>query len=140
MIVSLSRKTDLAIRALATLGRTDERLKGERLAAEIDTSTQFLPQIIGPLIKKGWVRSERGPGGGYELAKPLGSISMLDVVEAAQGEIENGRCVLRDGPCPGTKSCPIHTAWLTSREVLIEQLSQLTVASAMKPASMEVST
>lgn len=138
MILTLSRKTDLAIKALAALGQSEDRITGERLATSIQTTTQFLPQVIGPLIRAGWVRSERGPGGGYQLMTSLDSISMLDVIEAAEGEVENGRCVLRDGPCPGTESCPIHAAWLASRDVLVKKLNRLTVATALAPDAMEV--
>lgn len=131
MNISLSRRTDLAIKALGALDRARERVSGERLAGEIDTTTQFLPQIVGPLIRAGWIGSERGPRGGYFSLVSIGKISMLEVVEAAEGEIENGRCILRDGPCPGTVSCPIHSAWLSAREVLVTQLRQLTVAQAL---------
>lgn len=138
MIISMSRRTDLAMKALAALAGFRERVNGETLAAEIETSVQFLPQVVGPLVKAGWVDSERGPGGGYELATPLASITLLDVVEVAQGPIEDGRCVMREGPCPGTESCPIHSAWLTSRDVLIEELGQVTLAEALQLDTTEV--
>jgi len=138
MIISLSRRTDLAIKALAALAKIDDRVNGETLAEEIDTSTQFLPQVVGPLVKTGWVGSERGPGGGYELKRALEDISLLEVVEAAQGPIEDGRCILRDGPCPGTQSCLVHAAWLSSRDVLMDQLSQVTLAEALDMKTTEV--
>lgn len=129
--MSLSRRTDLAIKALASLAATDGRVTGAALAEAIDTTVSFLPQVLGPLVKAGWVDSERGPGGGYLATAPLDAISLLDVIEVTEGAIENGRCVLRDGPCPGAEGCPVHHAWLAARTVLRDELAELSVAEAL---------
>ena len=76
MRLELSRKSDLAVRALCALTRED-RLKARDLARAIDTTATFLPQVMAPLVRAEWVRSDRGPNGGYELAVPLAEISML---------------------------------------------------------------
>jgi Rrf2 family iron-sulfur cluster assembly transcriptional regulator len=131
MIFGLSRRTDLALQAMEALSAAEDRMSGAALAEQIGTSVQFLPQVLAPLIRAGWVHSERGPGGGYLIAISLESVSLLDVIETTEGEIDNGRCVLRDGPCPGTESCPVHTAWMSAREVLIDKLRAFSVAQAL---------
>ena len=119
------------MKAMEALATADQRMSGGDLAAEIGTTVQFLPQILAPLLRVGWVDSERGPGGGYLILAPLDSISLLELIEATEGEIENGRCVLREGPCPGTQSCPVHSAWVSAREVLVAELSTYSVAQAL---------
>jgi Rrf2 family iron-sulfur cluster assembly transcriptional regulator len=131
MNLQLSRRTDLAIRALAALARTGDRRAGADLADAIGTTTPFLPQILGPLVKAGWIDSERGPGGGYLALVDLDEVSMLEVIEATEGSVETGRCVLRDGPCPGTQGCPVHEAWLSARAVLVDALGGVTLAAAL---------
>ncbi len=131
MIVSLSRRTHLALEALEVLSTTGERISGGDLAEQIGSTVQFLPQVLSPLVRAGWIDSERGPGGGYRAAVPLGSISLLALIEATEGEIDNGRCVLRDGPCPGTETCPVHEAWMAARDVLVEKLNTYSVAQAL---------
>lgn len=131
MNVSLSRKTDLAIKALTALSRTDGRITGSTLARTIGTTVSFLPQILGPLIRAGWVDSERGPGGGYMATAELDDISLLALIEVTEGAIEDGRCVLREGPCPGSESCPVHSAWLPARSVLIDRLGRLSLSEAL---------
>ena len=132
MNIELSRRTDLAIRAMQVLTYSEDRMSGAHLAEKIGTSTQFLPQVLGPLVKAGWIDSERGPGGGYKVLAPLETISLFQLVEATEGEIENGRCVLRDGPCPGTESCPVHLAWMSAREVLVKKLEGMSLAQALE--------
>ena len=81
--------------------------------------------------RAGWITSDRGPGGGYSLTVNLTQISLLDVLEGVEGPAETGRCVLRDGPCPGTQTCPIHEAWMAARTELVERLSSLTMADVL---------
>lgn len=131
MNIGLSRRTDLAIRAMRTLADAGTRVTGTQLAKQIDTSVQFLPQVLGPLIKAGWIGSERGPRGGYFTVVSLEEISLFELIEMTEGAIEDGRCVLREGPCPGTESCAIHSAWIPARDVLVERLQQMSLAKAL---------
>lgn len=131
MIVAMSRKTELALEAMKALSNAGRRISGSVLAQEIGTTVQFLPQVLAPLLRAGWIDSERGPGGGYRATVTLDSISLLDLIEVTEGEIDNGRCVLRDGPCPGTATCPVHVAWMEAREVLVAKLHTYSVAQAL---------
>lgn len=131
MNIELSRRTDLGIRALQVLTDNQDRMSGARLAEHIGTTTQFLPQVLGPLVRAGWIDSERGPRGGYLALVPLEEISLFDLVETTEGAIESGRCVLRDGPCPGTESCPVHIAWMEAREILVKKLQEMSLAQAI---------
>jgi DNA-binding IscR family transcriptional regulator len=70
--------------------------------------------MMAPLVQGGWVISGRGPGGGYEPDRAFDA-RLLDVVEATEGPSENGRWVLRDGPCPGEETCAIHEVWPEAR-------------------------
>lgn len=125
MNVGIQRKTDLAFRILRQLGATGQKLSGVELSAAVGTSTSFLPQVVAPLVDHGWVTSERGPGGGYALTDSSVDVTLLDVLEATQGPTANGRCVLRDQPCPGDHDCEVHTVWIAAREVLVEGLKHI---------------
>lgn len=120
MNITFNRRTDLALAALRTLASTRARMSRTVLAESIGTTPSFLPQVMSPLLQGGWVASGRGPGGGYELTDSAFDARLLDVVEATEGPSENGRCVLRDGPCPGEETCPVHTVWIEARRVLVD--------------------
>lgn len=123
MRLEVTRKAHLAIRAMRALAAADGRMKGIDLAAEIDTSTAFLAQVMTPLVRKGWVDSEPGRTGGYTLAVPPNKVAVLEVIETTEGPTENEICVLRGSPCSNTDACAVHDAWQQARDVLLGELS-----------------
>lgn len=129
MNLGFQRKTDLALRVFRCLGTPGEKVSGSTLSSSIGTTTAFLPQVVAPLIDKGWVASDRGPGGGYVLTSASLDVSVLDVLEATEGPTEDGRCVLRDQPCPGDERCLAHPVWTDARDVLIEGLKNIPVVA-----------
>jgi len=52
--------------------------------------TRYLEQIFQRLRKAGLVRGKRGPGGGYQLARPAREISLRHIVEAVEGSLHEG--------------------------------------------------
>lgn len=84
--MKVTQKSKLALVSLVHMARnTTQRLRVQDLAEKQTFSTHFLEQIFRNLRMAGIVRSVRGPGGGYELARPLNKISVTDVL-AALGE------------------------------------------------------
>ena len=85
----LSRASDYALHALA-------RLAGEQAAAPVASHVlagadgspeRFLLKLFKPLVSAGVLRSVRGPGGGYRLARPADRVTLLEVVEAIEGPV-----------------------------------------------------
>lgn len=130
MNISFTRRTDLALAALRALGRAEGRLGRSGLAHRIGTTSSFLSQVMAPLVQAGWVTSERGPGGGYQLTDAGFDVRLLPVVEATEGPTQNGRCVLRDGPCPGQDPCSIHAVWVEAINVLVDGLDKVPAVQA----------
>lgn len=130
MRLELAKRTDLALRAVQKLCISDERVAGTVLADELGTTHQYLPQIMSPLVRRRWVTSSPGPGGGYHLEIELDSISVLELIEAMEGATETDMCVLRGGTCDATDPCALHTAWSRARDALLLELSSMTLAAA----------
>ena len=122
MRLEISRRADLAVRALLLLAGADGRCKASELALRLETTVGFVPQVMAPLVQRGWVRSDPGPRGGYSAATDLDRVTVLDVVEAVDGPTDLGHCVVADGPCGGAPHCALHVAWGRARDVLLDQL------------------
>lgn len=129
MRLEITRKSDLAVRAMCALVDAG-RVKGSALATLTGTTQAFMAQVMAPLVQAGWVRSDPGPTGGYELDIDLRVLSMLEVIEAIEGPTVDGKCVLRGGPCPAEETCALHDAWVPARDALLERLASTPVALA----------
>jgi len=80
------------------------------------------------LSKKGFVKSTRGPGGGFRLTREPDKISLLDVIEAMEGSIHLNECLIRAGYCERDNVCPVHDVWQEAQERLVGVLSGCSLA------------
>jgi Rrf2 family protein len=130
MRLDLTKRGDYAIRAALALARTPtgERLSARRIAEEQRIPFQILPRIMTDLTRAGLVVSTSGRTGGYELARTRASISVLDVIEAVEGDAHRRRCVLRGGPCRVAGVCDLHAVFADAQDALLATLGMATLA------------
>jgi Rrf2 family protein len=128
MQVVLGNRGDYTVRAVLYLARHPGRQRRQAIAESMAIPAKYLPQILGPLVRAGIVRSTVGRSGGYEIARPARSISLREVIEVADGPITSSKCVLRGGPCYWESKCALHDAWLAAEAALSRQLEMTTFA------------
>ena len=128
MRLEVTQRADLAVRALVVLARTSTRLKSGQLSAALGTTPGYIPQVLASLVQAGWVCSEFGLTGNYELVVRPDQLSVLAVVEAVDGPTDNGHCVVADQPCSHRQPCALHAAWARARGELVGALETMTVA------------
>jgi Rrf2 family iron-sulfur cluster assembly transcriptional regulator len=128
MRLEITRRADLATRALLELSSTQQRLKAAELADRLDTSAGFLAQAMTPLVNRGWVRSDPGPTGGYTAVVEPGRVSVLEVIEAVEGPTETKRCVLEDRACSAGGNCALHVPWSRARSQFLAELSSTSLS------------
>lgn len=124
----MTRKADLATRAVVVLGVTGRRMKGAELAKALDTTPGFIPHVLSPLVGRGWVRSDPGPTGGYTSVTPLEEISVLEVIECVDGPSVAGKCVVEGRKCQPEAPCALHGAWTRARAALLSELESTPVS------------
>lgn len=126
---TLGRKGDYSVRAVLDLATNNgNRRKAREIATDMDIPHRYLTQILANLVQHGILEAVAGPTGGYVLARPPEEISLLEVVEAAEGPIGLEECVLRGGLCSWQDSCPVHIPWARAQNALAEQLAKATFA------------
>jgi Rrf2 family iron-sulfur cluster assembly transcriptional regulator len=133
MRLEMSNRTDLVLRVIGHLDSTGAST-GSALAASIGTTINYLPQVVKPLIVEGWICSTPGPGGGYRLCAHLEDISVLEVIEAVEGQTEDNQCVLRGAPCPTLEPCVLHDSWVKARGALLAELATTSVRETLVAA------
>lgn len=130
MDLTLSRTGDYAVRAAIALAGSWDR-EGYRtirwVADEMELPLSFTPQILGLLSRAGLAESRAGRGGGYRLSRSPAEISMLEVVEAAEGHLAADRCTLSGGPCRWDEGCAVHPTWVLVSESVRESLAKVSL-------------
>ena len=132
MRLEVTRKSDLAVRALQVLAARGQ-CKGPEVAEEVGATVGFLPQVLQPLVQKGWVTSEPGPTGGYSLTVDVAEVSVLEVIEVIEGPTDSGQCVLADRKCNARKACALHVPWQSARDELLRELASVRVSEVRIP-------
>ncbi|MFQ5834741.1 MAG: RrF2 family transcriptional regulator [bacterium] len=77
-------------------------------------SVNYLEQIFNQLRRAGWVRSIRGPGGGFLLARPSKEITVLDIIKALKVPVVPVFCVDEEqeiSQCERVDSCVSRLLW-----------------------------
>ena len=134
MRIELTKRGDYAVRAMVALasGPDGSLLSVRRIADEMDIPVRFLPQVMGDLTRAGLVTATTGRSGGYRLARPASAISLLDVVEAVEGDSRRRTCILRGGPCGLDGHCDVHEPFFAAQDAMIDRLSAADLASVAR--------
>jgi len=128
MRIELTRKGDYGVRTMLALARPDAgQMTAARLAEATGVPPSLVPRLMGDLVRAGLVVNRRGRLGGYRIARPPADISLLDVVEAIEGDGRRRTCVLLGGPCRQEGSCEVHDAFFRAQEALFGSLASVSL-------------
>ena len=131
MNMTLSKRGDYVMRSAIALARAYESgapRKIREVVADTEVPRTFASQILADLVRAGLAVSRAGRDGGYRLSRPPAEITVLQVVEAAEGSLRAERCALGDGPCRWEAVCPLHETWTKATARLAELLAETTLA------------
>jgi len=104
---------------------------GRSIAEAEQIPKPFLSKILHDLRVKGLVKTTKGPGGGYELARPARDVKVMEVVEAIDGPLElTSTCILGLDECNEEAPCALHDSWHAFREQLQSSVIDLTLNDA----------
>ncbi len=138
MRLELTRRGDYGVRAMLVLARSEtQQLSGSVVAARAGIPPNYLPRVMGGLVRAGLVSTRRGRSGGYRLGRPSEQISVLAVIEAVEGDLQRRSCVLRGGPCRRDGPCDIHATFVQAQDAAIAQLALATLAHPLTPAQVD---
>ena len=134
----LSQKCKYALQALLTLARepSQELLLVSDIAERERLPKKFLEAILLELNRNGLVRSRRGRGGGYALAKPADLITFGQVVRIIDGPLAPLSCVSvnyyrRCDDCRDEMTCEIRKVMRRVRDAISAELDGTSLQDAL---------
>ena len=134
-MIRVSRMADYAVLILYQLGTTDQqRHNVESLASATALSSATVRKIMNILVGADLVVSHRGATGGYELARPLASIRLLDAISALEGPVNLTACCTDAPDCELLENCHLRDKWPSINDIVIDTLSRITVADFAYPS------
>jgi Rrf2 family protein len=93
---------------------------------------KFLAKIFQSLTRSGLIRSHRGAGGGFSLARPANKITVKELLESIQGPIYFTKCLSNLYDCDRKEICKLRNLWKKAQDYSIKILTQKTLADLLK--------
>lgn len=108
----LSQEADYAVRCVLHLAEHGEEVQLiDDIAKDMAIPRSFAAKILQKLVGAGLVRSRRGVGGGFLLARAPAQVTLLAVVEAIEGKLALNKCVPEGRTCLFKATCKVHPVW-----------------------------
>jgi Rrf2 family protein len=99
-LIHISEAASLAIHSLALIASSGIKLNAKKIAEILHVSQNHLAKILQVLAKNEYLESNRGPGGGFIMKKNAGEITMLEIYQLIEGNVECRLCGISDSSCP----------------------------------------
>jgi Rrf2 family protein len=130
-MIKLSTKGRYGTRLMVNLARhskvSPEAVILKSIAEEEGISIRYLEQIIIPLKINKLVKSIRGAGGGYTLARAPQDIKLCDILQALEGSCSLVECVEDESVCDKIPICGTHEIWKTATMLLKNYFDSISV-------------
>ncbi len=132
----LSTKGRYAVTAMMDLALREG--EGPVTLAEISRcqgiSLSYLEQLFARLRRQGLVVGTRGPGGGYRLSRPASDITVADIIDAVDEQVDATLCGGQEN-CRDGESCLTHELWMDLSRQIHDYLSSINLADFLsRPA------
>ncbi|QOY51231.1 RrF2 family transcriptional regulator [Candidatus Sulfurimonas baltica] len=129
--MQLSNTSQYAIRVLSYIANiNDTKLcSAKELSQMLDIPYKFLTKIMTQLVKAEFIISVQGREGGYKLAKPASNISVIDILNEFNEQINNQQCLLGIGMCDGKNRCSLHDQWAEPKKLIKKMFENSTLES-----------
>lgn len=130
----ITRDTDYALRALCCIAKNKKEkvFSVSFLIGKLGVPGPFLRKLLQVLHNQGILKSFKGKGGGFSLAKKSRDIFLTDLMRIFQGRFCLNECRLKKGICPHIRGCPLRAKVLKIEKYVRKELSSVTVASLLK--------
>ena len=125
-----SNPTEYAIRGLSELAirGEDKPVLLDELVKGTDLPRDFVAKVFQKLVRGGVLKSAKGRGGGFRLARPASEVMLIHIVESIDGPQMLDTCVVGLERCNDQMPCPQHDLYKPIRQRLKDYLTTTSLA------------
>ncbi len=134
----LSRMTDYGIVLMTQLARRGATRSARDVAAATHIPHPVASKLLKQLAREGLLVSQRGPGGGFGLARSASQISVAQMIAALEGPIGLTECSAHPGACVQEPACHIREPWQRINRVVHDALDHVSLEDLAHPVSGSV--
>ena len=127
----LSLQTDYSLRTLMYLATKPGRHTVADVASFFQISQTHVGKVVHQLARQGYIRSIRGIGGGFELARSPDEISVGAVVQSVEGTMHLLECVGMDNVCVIQKHCKLRSVLDRAERIQMEYLNSVRLSDVL---------
>ncbi len=134
----LSKTDQYALRAVLCLAQqpAGSRLGAGYVANRLGLPANYLSKILHTLARAGVLVSERGPRGGFGLARPAEDLSLAEVIEPFNSLVQRRSCLLGREKCSDESPCRLHERWRSASDPVIEFFTRTAIADLIKEVDL----
>jgi FeS assembly SUF system regulator len=129
-MIRLSRISDYGIVLMACLAEqpAEAQLSARDIAERTQLPLPVVSKILMALTREGLLLSQRGPRGGYSLARRPNDINVVEMITALEGPIGLTECTMHPGQCVQEANCHVRKPWQQINHVVRSALARVTLA------------
>ena len=134
--MKISTRTRYGIRAVLEIAQNYQKgpLQLGIIAQRQDISMKYLEQIMAILKSGDFIKSIRGPRGGYMLAKAPNQIKLSDVFDCLEGHVTTVECIEDENYCARSVDCLARQLWEQVQEAIRNVLQSVTLQDLVDKA------
>ncbi len=122
----LTKSVEYAIKSLIHIYRSDKVINVIDISNELETPRNYTSKILKTLSTKGYITSQRGPGGGFSILDYNKTLSDLIIDIDGQLLVNENKCVMGLSECKDSRPCPLHKHFCSIKKD-IEKLYSLKI-------------
>jgi len=126
----ITKECDYGIRIIRALADGTKK-SAIKIATEEKIPHKFTGKIIKKLVRAAYVKSIRGTYGGYQLSRPLNTITLVDIITAVDANRYINECLLSNSACDfkshPERPCTVHRELVQAQDIMVSALRSKTM-------------
>lgn len=99
-VFTFTEASSIALHGMILIARANEKINVLKISERLKASRHHVAKVFQRLVKDNLLESQRGPKGGFMLKRPPEEITLLDIYQSIEGDLEIHTCPMESNICP----------------------------------------